>query len=268
MNFRLSSGMRSIAFASLAAALAGAFVACGPVTGIVRFDTLATCPHQPPTGPESLPPGPTKDDLQCALSELRQVIIPTPAQNLLAAKISAELAAGETVIAVSEKLAGEGKWWAERMLFGATNDPVGLYLLAVNMGQLIIRHPLKALKDLPKVERSLKKAVAGAPDFDKGGPLRVLGMLYVKAPAWPQGIGDSDKGLELLEQAVERHPDHPLNHFFLARALWDVDGDSAREQIAAQLAITRNLLASKDWGYSAGRWNRDIADLMKDAKLR
>ncbi len=267
VNHRPSPGMRRAALAVIARALAGAFLACGPVTGLVRFDSLQDCPEHPPTGPESLPPAPTKEDLECALASLRQVIIPTPAQNLLASKIAADLAAGETTIALSEKLAGEGKWWADRMLFGTTNDPVGLYLVAVNLGQLIIHHPLKALKDLPRVERSLKKAVEGAPDFDKGGPLRVLGMLYVKAPAWPQGIGDSDKGLELLERAVQRHPDHPLNHFFLARALWDVDGEAAREAVAVQLAITRNLIASKDWGFYSGRWNRDIADLVRDAKL-
>ena len=49
------------------------------------------------------------------------------------------------------------------------------------------------------------------------GPLRIL-TLYLKAPAWPKGVGDHDKALELLEKAAKTHSGHPLNHLFYARS--------------------------------------------------
>lgn len=243
------------------------FAACGPVTGQVRFDGVSTCPEEAPVGPESLPPAPSRQDLRCALASLRQVIIPTPAQDLLASRAAGELAAGEKDLKLAEKLAGEGQWWAERAMFHSPNDPAALYWMCVSLGQLLVRHPLKALKNLPKMERSLKRAAELVPDLDDAGPLRVLGMLYVKAPAWPQGIGDTDKGLELLQQAVDRHPEHPLNAFFLARARWDVDNESAREEVAANLAAARKALDARDWGWPAERWRADFARLAKEAGL-
>ena len=67
----------------------------------------------------------------------------------------------------------------------------------------------------------LERAVELDPGMDHGGPLRLLGALYLRAPPWPRGPGDSEKALELLERAVEEYPDHPLNHFFYAEALLD-----------------------------------------------
>jgi hypothetical protein len=34
---------------------------------------------------------------------------------------------------------------------------------------------------------SLLKTASAKPEIDQGGPLRVLGLLYVRAPAWPVG---------------------------------------------------------------------------------
>lgn len=244
-----------------------AFAACAPVTGQVKFDSPASCSEKAPASPEDLPAAPSQADLQCALAGIRQVVIPTPTQDLLAARLAGELAAGEPDQERMEKLAAEGQWWAERAMFQIQEDPVALYWYAMNMGQLLIHHPLRALKNLGRMERSLKKAAAGVPDLDGGGPLRVLGVLYVKAPAWPQGIGDADKGLDLLKQAVERHPEHPMNAYFLARALWDVDGDSASDEVAARLADARKALAARPWGWVSERWQRDIDALAKEAGI-
>ncbi len=242
-----------------------ACAACAPVTGQVKFDSPASCSENAPASPEDLPAGPSQADLQCALAGIRQVVIPTPTQDLLAARLAGELAAGEPDVKRMEKLAAEGQWWAERAMFHLQEDPAALYWYAMNMGQLLLHHPLRALKNLGRMERSLKKAAAGVPDLDGGGPLRVLGVLYVKAPAWPQGIGDADKGLDLLKQAVERHPEHPMNAYFLARALWDVDGDSVRDEVAANLAAARKALAAREWGWVSRRWQRDIDALAKEA---
>ena len=67
--------------------------------------------------------------------------------------------------------------------------------------------------------------MALTPDVSSAGPYRVLGMVYLKAPPWPRGIGDGDKALELLQEAVRRSPEYPLNRIFYARALWEVEGE-------------------------------------------
>ena len=43
--------------------------------------------------------------------------------------------------------------------------------------------------------------------------------LLVKAPPWPTGVGDPERGLELLYLGSESYPAHPASHLFLADAL-------------------------------------------------
>jgi len=58
-------------------------------------------------------------------------------------------------------------------------------------------------------------------DYDEGAPQRLLGLVLVKAPGWPNGPGDSDRGLELLKDVVARFPTRAENHLYLADALLD-----------------------------------------------
>ncbi len=93
---------------------------------------------------------------------------------------------------------------------------------------------------------------------DQGGPLRVLAMIYLKAPAWPAGPGDLDLALELLQEAATRFPTHPLNRIFLAAALLE-DGQEARarEELATGLGLADEAL----WGTAARAW-RDVDALV------
>jgi hypothetical protein len=56
------------------------------------------------------------------------------------------------------------------------------------------------------------------PDFRGGAATRLLGTLYVIAPATFLDKGDSEYGVELLEQLVEQHPDVVENQLRLAEA--------------------------------------------------
>ena len=53
--------------------------------------------------------------------------------------------------------------------------------------------------------------------FDRAGPLRFLGKLYLTAPAWPVSVGSPEKAIDYLERAVELSP-VPLNTLFLGQA--------------------------------------------------
>ncbi|MDR0966527.1 MAG: hypothetical protein LBM75_08540 [Myxococcales bacterium] len=96
-----------------------------------------------------------------------------------------------------------------------------------------------------------------AAEEEQGGPLRVLAMIYLKAPGWPAGPGDLDLALALLQEAVERFPTHPLNRIFLAAALLE-DGDEERAK--AELEIGLELADEALWGEMARSW-RDMEAL-------
>ncbi len=141
------------------------------------------------------------------------------------------------------------------------NNPDYQYYLALNMALALKVAPLTAAPfNLSSVVKALKRCVDQDPDRDEGGPLRVLGALYLKAPPWPAGVGDEEKALELLEQAVEDHPNHPLNHLFLAEAqIEDEEYEAAQENIDQ----ARKLLDPARFFWRAERWNKMVDDVQK-----
>lgn len=254
---------RSLLLLLTTASLAGA--GCGPSGKILRFANLFGCPSEPASGFDGLPEGATQVDLRCVLTTSRELKEPTADQALAASRAASFLSAGESNNDKAGELALEGKRLAERALALRPDDPAAHYLLAMNEGQILQLYPLNASKSLSVVETQLKAAVEESPGLDMGGPLRVLGMLYVKAPAWPLGPGDTEAGLELLQRAAKDYPEHPLNHAFLAQAVFKEEGPSARTKVAALVKAARKALTTRNWGWPSLRWNREIDDLAQEA---
>ena len=101
-------------------------------------------------------------------------------------------------------------------------NPLYTYLLGAAMGLKLKNAFIHTqILNISSLINTLERAVELDPGVDGGGPLRLLGALYLRAPPWPRGPGDGEKALELLEQAVEEYPEHPLNHLFYAEALLD-----------------------------------------------
>jgi len=92
------------------------------------------------------------------------------------------------------------------------------YFEAASAGIAATLNPSAATTLQQNIEEPAERLVELDPSYEQGGGLRILGALYSRAPAWPAGVGDLEEGLELLERAVREHPNHPLNHFFLAEA--------------------------------------------------
>ena len=157
----------------------------------------------------------------------------------------------------------EGVGFAEKAIAsGGSNDGGVHYYLAANLGLAVRDHVTQAAENLPRLEKEMQLALKLNPDIDSGGPLRLLGTLYFKAPPWPTGIGDGDKALDLLKKAVEQHPEHPLNHLFYAQALLEVDEQTS--QARTELAKGLEKLASGQWGYNKTPWQHEFAELAKE----
>jgi tetratricopeptide (TPR) repeat protein len=168
-----------------------------------------------------------------------------------------------------ERFASEGVRWAEGSLKAGDKENGGVYYyLAVNLGIAIKEHPAIALKNLDRLVSSLEKAVELSPDVNSAGPYRVLGMVYLKAPPWPQGIGDGDKALELLQEAVQRYPDYPKNRIFYAQALWELEGEDREEEVIEHLEEALRLLNQEKWKTVRVRWMKDWTYAAEEAGVQ
>lgn len=138
-------------------------------------------------------------------------------------------------------------------------DPAASYYAGALLGLIMRGQGLRAIGRLPELAKMLKTA-AHEPGTDSGGPLRVLGMLYLRAPPWPTGIGDLDLALEYLARAASDFPGHPANHLYYAYALRE-DGAMAEARKSLDAAVS--LIVAGDWGDFGLLWQKEAAELRK-----
>jgi tetratricopeptide (TPR) repeat protein len=135
------------------------------------------------------------------------------------------------------------------------SNPEACYYFALNQGLLVQKKGLSALSKLQEIFDALKISQK-VEAIDYGGPRRVLGMLYLKAPAWPSGIGDLDKALELLEQSIKQCPYYPQNFIFYAEALIE---DDNKEKAMETLEMAHKLAVPEIWGvFYSTKWRAEI----------
>jgi hypothetical protein len=99
-------------------------------------------------------------------------------------------------------------------------EPTAAYAFAraAITGRLIQANGLTKALLLKDAERWAEQSRTLDPKFRDGAATRMLGTMYVLAPASLLAHGDSEKGLALLEGLVKKRPDVPENHLRLAEA--------------------------------------------------
>jgi len=103
---------------------------------------------------------------------------------------------------------------------------------AIIAGRLAQISGLAAPSLVAEVERYARRSAELNPAFRAGAAQRLLGTLYVMAPAALLSHGDSESGLELLQGVVQRFPDHVPNRLRLAEAYVALgDPDPARPHL-------------------------------------
>ena len=238
---------------------------------VVSLDHLDTCPQWTLSQLEEQITlfGDTTDTyiLHCALDLLRNADYNVVHQSAAGSKICFLLADRIVTDQIRrERFASEGVRWAENFLKASDEENGDVYYyLAVNLGIAVKEHPAMALKNLDRLVSSLEKAVELSPDVNSAGPYRVLGMLYLMAPPWPQGIGDGDRALELLQEAVQKYPEYPKNHVFYAQALWELEGKDRKEEVVKHLEEARRLLNQEKWRPVRVRWMKDLINVADEA---
>jgi tetratricopeptide (TPR) repeat protein len=107
------------------------------------------------------------------------------------------------------------------------------FWLAVNYGSFgQEKGIMKSLSLITPIKIAAERVIEIDESYFYGGPWRVLGRLYNKAPGFPFSIGDNKKAKECLEKAVELGPNFYLNHLFLAELyLSESHASKAREHL-------------------------------------
>jgi hypothetical protein len=147
---------------------------------------------------------------------------------------------------------------------GAAASPHCAYWLAAAVGVQAQEHPSTGLAAIPLIESNFQAAAQGDPGYDSGGPDRALALFYLRAPHWPTGPGDPEKGLEHAKKALALAPDYPPNLQALAEAL-RATGDTTGSLEAARQALDGARKAGASGDPDAPDWEKDAAAAIKAA---
>jgi len=121
--------------------------------------------------------------------------------------------------AARRDLAGRGVGFAETALAANGESVETVFLCGALLGLQLETARVPGPGKVSRVHEYFERAVELDPLFSDGAPLRALGTLLVKAPSWPAGPGDVERGIELLTRAVLEHRDDPANHYYFGEAL-------------------------------------------------
>ncbi len=113
----------------------------------------------------------------------------------------------------------KGRKLAETAVIRLPRSGLAHYLYAYLTGLEAENDSLRGLELVPIIEREALLASDLNPAIDHGGPHRMLGELYLRAPAFPVSVGDSAKAVGRYRRAVDQDPEFLENRLGLAEAL-------------------------------------------------
>jgi len=226
--------------------------ACAPIKGMSRHETVV----------DSITGATEKSSLWSPCTRNQALVWEQrseqdPGVALQAARCYAVLARNGTSKSIRLENAVNGRKMAEAAVALDPKNSTGHYLAAYLAGLEAENHTLKGLSLVPVIERGAIEASRLKPELDHGGPDRMLGELYLRAPDPPVSIGDLEKAILHYQRAVMQDPDFVENRLGLAEAyLEDEDPGPACDQLQ-QILI--RMPPADGW---EGQW-RQTLDLMK-----
>jgi hypothetical protein len=122
----------------------------------------------------------------------------------------------ETLIAAGVDTPVDRQYAYEVVSTDTDDTAAASYGRASVIGRLVQQKGLLGASLVPDVERNARRSRELDPTFRNGAATRLLGTLYILAPASFLKHGDSEDGLDLLQGLVETYPNDPENHLRLA----------------------------------------------------
>ncbi len=124
-----------------------------------------------------------------------------------------------------------GRKYAEIALRAFPESGLAHYLMAHLTAYEAERNPTRGLQMVPIIEKEAVMAASLNPPIDHGGPDRMLGELYLRAPGFPMSVGDSEKSAAHFRKAMTLDPDYPENRLGLVEALMaqEENGEACNE---------------------------------------
>jgi hypothetical protein len=173
-----------------------------------------------------------------------------------AARACAWLAEEFTDKKLREQFAYHGTEYAKAATALQPKRVEGQYYLGINVGLSATTklNPFSARALVTQVRDAAVAAVKLDEHFDHGGPLRLLGSVYAKAPPWPSSIGDNDEGKKYLSRAAQLAPDYPENHLLYGDALAD---DNKLKEAAQEYKQVIDAPTRTEYSHRLERWKRD-----------
>jgi len=141
----------------------------------------------------------------------------------------------------------------------------GYYYRAAAIGLFIQENKLKGRSGMSDIRADAQRAIELDPTFSHGGPYRVLGTLYLRAPGPPTGIGSVRRALLNLKRAHEVAPNHPANILRLAEAHLEAGNSAEAASLldtfdAALASYDGSDLAEEDWQADAAALRQRLDD--------
>jgi tetratricopeptide (TPR) repeat protein len=130
----------------------------------------------------------------------------------------------------------------------------GHYFLALNTAKVL--ESTSNVRLIKSVVSAAEMARKRDQSYDDAGPLRILGKVYLMAPAWPVSVGSPEKAVEVLEKAVAIAP-VPLNRIFLGEAYYHDDEYQLAEK------NLRDALNDGRVNHLSDRWLQEAQDYLK-----
>ena len=139
----------------------------------------------------------------------------------------------------------------------------GHYWYAIAVGLLADADRTFGLKAVGEMEPALRRAIEVDERYDYGGPVRVLGVLFLRTPPPPVSIGSSRKGLRWMQRAMELFPEYPENLLYLAEALHNngKDGEAC--------VLLRRVMTAPPWPdrqFESAGWKATAKKLLQCPK--
>ncbi len=201
-------------------------------------------------------------DLERGLAALERVLVKTPEDDEAqwrALQLFYLRSVGSGAGGV-EAVAGACAGLAEHALKRAEASAAAVYYAGVCIGlyaqATASRERVEQVLGVARRASKLDAAVAA------GGPERMLGAIYLRAPQWPASVGDVEKAIPHLERAVELGPQWPENHLLLAEAYLEDDRELAAEaalgRAAEGIAAPEHAAWRSEWGAELERLKDEL----------